>query len=87
MFEFDPHKSAANKKKHGMGFEEAKAMWSESMRRVFQLDCTTEKRYGITAVVGKKVYTGIYTMRNGRIRIISVRSARTEKRQAYHAEK
>ena len=29
-FEFDPKKSAANKKKHGIDFQEAQALWSDA---------------------------------------------------------
>jgi len=28
-FEYDPNKSKANKEKHGIDFEEAKALWSD----------------------------------------------------------
>ena len=29
MFEFDPEKSAANKRKHGIDFREAQALWGD----------------------------------------------------------
>ena len=29
FFEYDPVKSRANKKKHGIDFEEAKALWQD----------------------------------------------------------
>ena len=75
-FEFDPAKSAANKLKHGIDFEEARQLWTDDNR--FELAGTfeDEARNLIIAKIGAEHWTAIITYRANRIRIISVRRAR-----------
>jgi uncharacterized DUF497 family protein len=75
-FEYDPAKSASNKEKHGIDFEEAKLLWNDNNRfsipskyRNEARELTVAQRYG-------KTYVAVTTMRSGRTRIISVRRAR-----------
>jgi uncharacterized DUF497 family protein len=44
IFEYDPKKSEANKAKHGIDFEEAKALWNV-VGLVARSDRGTEVRY------------------------------------------
>ena len=84
MFEFDPAKSAANKAKHGIDFEEAKALWDDQQRieagvRVHG----QEERRIIVGRIGGLHWTAIVTERGDKIRIISVRRSRESERQHY----
>jgi uncharacterized DUF497 family protein len=75
-FEFDPNKSASNKLKHGIDFEEGKVIWADPQRAEVKSTGSTEARSMITGLVGDKMYTAIITYRGKVIRIISIRRAR-----------
>ena len=82
-FEFDPAKSAKNKEKHGIDFEEAQELWSDPEGRGFPARSDDEIRYAILAKYKRKLWMGFYTMRSGTIRLISVRRARKRERDLY----
>lgn len=81
-FEYDPLKSEANKAKHGISFEEAREMWAE-------LGVELPGRKGYEArvlrisVLRNLFYTCIYTLREGRVRIISVRRSHPQEEKFY----
>ena len=75
-FEWDPAKSAANEHKHGMSFEDAKAMWDDPYLREGPARGSAEGRRLAVARVGRGTYwTAVFVYRAGRIRIISVRKS------------
>ena len=74
-FDYDPVKSAANKDKHGLDFEEAQGLW-EVGGLTDRLPFDGEDRYRRTARLDGRVWTAIFTLRGGAIRLISVRRAR-----------
>jgi uncharacterized DUF497 family protein len=79
-FEWDPAKSASNKIKHGVDFDEAKAIWQDPGRAVIQSTRSSEPRQMTTGFVHGRLYTAITAWRGQAIRIISVRPAmRVEK--------
>ncbi|MBO0130800.1 MULTISPECIES: BrnT family toxin [Agrobacterium] len=82
-FEFDPAKSQSNKDKHGIDFGEAKALWLDEKRLVAPLETTSEERYIMIAQLRGKCWSTVYTYRNDRLRIISVRRSRDKERQRY----
>lgn len=82
-FEFDPAKSESNKDKHGIDFVEARALWSDEKRLVAPLETTSEERYIMIAQLRGKCWSAIYTYRNDRLRIISVRRSRDKEKQRY----
>ncbi len=86
-FEYDLHKSVSNKKKHGIDFEEAKLLWSDGERIEFRARCDDEPRYALIAQYKCKVWIAIYTLREARIRLISVRRARIKERGLYESER
>lgn len=49
VFEYDPSKSAKNKAKHGVDFEEAKALWDDSMALEIPLGYEDEPRFAVLA--------------------------------------
>ena len=82
-FEFDPNKSAANKDKHGIDFIEAQALWQDRRLLIVTARTEHERRFVATGMIRSKHWTAAYTMREGRIRIISVRRARKEEVEYY----
>ena len=82
-FEFDPAKSERNKEKHGIDFLEARALWDDSDRVEFPARSDDEDRYAVIATLNRKLWVAFYTPRETRIRIISVRRARTNERPLY----
>lgn len=81
--EHDINKSAANKKKHGVTFEEAKVVWAQD-NVVIPAITKGEQRYMIIGRIGSNLHSCIFTVRRGRIRIISCRTARDKERKIYH---
>jgi uncharacterized protein len=82
-FEFDPAKSAANKKKHGIDFVEAQALWLDLDRLEVTARMANEARWQLVARYGGKTWSAFFTYRDGSIRIISVRRARQDEEEAY----
>jgi uncharacterized DUF497 family protein len=82
-FEFDPDKSGKNRLKHGIDFLRAQLLWEDELRLIVPARSEDEPREAIIARVGGVYWTGIYTTRNGKIRIISVRRSRDEEKQSY----
>ena len=82
-FEYDINKSKTNKEKHGINFEEAKAIWL-SDNVVIPAITRGEKRFMIIGRTGQETYSCIFTLRKKRIRIISCRKARDKERGIYH---
>ena len=71
-FEFDPEKSELNRQKHGISFEEAKGMWLVPGVQL-QSHFREEPRFLRIAQLGGKFYTSFFTVREGRVRLISTR--------------
>ena len=84
-FEFDSDKSAANRAKHGIAFEEAQALWSDPFLIEAPARTTDEPRWLAVGRIEGRHWTAIYTRRGGNIRIISVRRSRKEEVEAYES--
>jgi uncharacterized protein len=82
-FEFDPEKSAANARKHGIDFEAAQVLWQDPDALVLASKHKGEPRRLLIGRIGEKVWTAIFTERGPNIRIISVRAARDNERGIY----
>ena len=82
-FEYDPGKSSTNKEKHGIGFEEAKAIWL-SDHVIIPAITRGEERFMIIGRMGQDLYSCIFTIRKKRVRIISCRRARDKERGIYN---
>ena len=83
-FEYDPAKSEANKQKHGIDFERAKELWRDANRAEFVARFSDEPILGLIAGLDDKLWTTIYTLREDRARIISVRRARENEEAIYN---
>lgn len=75
-FEYDPQKSELNKIKHGIDFEEAKELWKDVRVKESELTSTTERRFMLVGMIKERHWSAIYTYRNRKVRIISVRRSR-----------
>ena len=83
-FEYDPAKSLQNKEKHGIDFEEAKFLWVDEKRFLLPARNTGEARFALLGEWNRKVWTCIFTLRKGKIRIISVRRSRDGEKKIYN---
>ena len=83
LFEYDPDKSQANKAKHGIDFEEAQELWNDEKAFEGQAKPKGESRFYRTGSIGKNQWTAIFSYRQDRIRLISVRRSRDSERVAY----
>ena len=84
-FEFDERKSEANKKKHGIDFVEAQALWDDPELLEIPLKSDDELRVQFVGRIDGKHWSAFITYRQDRTRIISVRRARTEERELYES--
>ena len=84
-FEFDPGKSMSNKKKHGIDFIKAQALWNDPDFVEIPLKTSDESRYLVIGRITKKYWSGIITYRGEKIRIISMRRSRKEEVQIYES--
>lgn len=79
VFEFDADKSRLNLQKHGISLEEARELWLAPGVEL-EARSSTEPRWMRISVWRGKYYSCFYTIREGRIRLISARRSReTEK--------
>ena len=83
MFEYDPAKSNANARKHGIDFDQARLLWGDARRVEFVARFSDEPRLGLVAELDGKLWTAIFTTRQERVRIISVRRARKNEEAIY----
>ncbi len=85
-FQYDINKIIKNKAKHGVDFEEAKALFKDENLLVLPLIFEDEKRYAYVGKLNNKIWTAIITCRNDTIRIISVRRAHKIEERLYESE-
>jgi len=84
-FEYDDQKSLSNQQKHGIGFDEAKAIWDDPGHAEIPAKVTDESRSLVIGVIRGKHWSAVITRRNGKIRLISVRRARKEEIEIYES--
>ncbi|MGR6034922.1 MAG: BrnT family toxin [Candidatus Nitrosoglobus sp.] len=84
-FEYDPNKSAANKAKHGIDFNEAQTLWSDPERIEIPAKDLDEPRYLVIGKINNKHWSVVITYRGNDIRLISVRRSRKEEVEWYES--
>lgn len=82
-FEYDIQKSKLNKEKHGIDFIEAQALWTDTDRIEIPARTLNEERYLLIGKISDKFWSAIYTYRNEKVRLISVRRSRKEEVEIY----
>jgi len=84
-FEFDPTKSNSNKKKHGIDFYEAQALWNDSDFIEIPAETIDELRFLVIGRISEKHWSAIITYRSEKVRIISVRRSGKEEVEIYES--
>jgi len=82
-FEFDPKKSEANKAKHGIDFVEGQTLWDDPDRLQLPARTQGEPRLMLIGRIGDTHWSAIFTIRDDRTRIISIRRSRTKEVEQY----
>jgi uncharacterized protein len=85
-FEYDPDKSAENRRKHGIDFEEAQALWTDSALVEIPARTSDEPRWLLIGKIDEKHWSAVITRRDENIRLISVRRSRDEEVRIYESE-
>ena len=85
-FEYDPNKSAENKRKHGIDFDEAQELWADSGLVEIPARTTDEPRWLLVGKIDQKHWSAVITRRGENIRLISVRRSRDEEVAIYESE-
>jgi uncharacterized DUF497 family protein len=85
-FEYDPEKSAENKRKHGVDFEEAQALWSDPELLEIPARVSDELRWVVIGKMNEKHWSAVITRRSDNVRIISVRRSRDEEVEFYESQ-
>ena len=82
-FIYDVSKSELNREKHGLSLEEATQLWRAPFV-VIEARSVTEPRFMIVGRIGDKCYSGIFTIREDVIRLISARRSRENEEALYY---
>jgi uncharacterized DUF497 family protein len=85
-FEFNKDKSESNKVKHGIDFVEAQLLWLDRNRIEIPLKFIDEKRFILIGKIFNQYWSAIFTYRENRVRIISVRRSRENEKEIYESE-
>ncbi len=92
-FEWDPKKAASNRRKHGIGFEQATLVFSDSLALSIydEEHSETEERWITLGKTVSDVLVVVHTYREIHdnetlIRIISARTATNHEQQQYEAQ-
>ncbi|NDV62716.1 BrnT family toxin [Puniceicoccales bacterium CK1056] len=85
-FEYDPSKSRSNLEKHGIDFNQAQLIWQDPRRLRFKGNSFKEQRFALVGSALGKIWYAVYTVRRYKIRLISVRRARSSEVMAYEKE-
>jgi len=84
-FEFNSLKRERNKKKHGIDFYEAQALWDDPDLIEIPVITNDEQRFLVIGRISGKFWSGVITYRNEKIRIISVKRSRKEEIDIYES--
>jgi hypothetical protein len=85
-FEYDRDKSAENRRKHGIDFEEAQALWADPVLVEVPARTGDEPRWLLIGKIGQKHWSAVVTRRGENVRLISVRRSRDEEVKIYESE-
>jgi hypothetical protein len=86
VFVFDEAKSRANKRKHGIDFNEAQALWLDVRQLQVAARAGDEPRFVVIGTIDGRHWSAVITYRGETIRLISVRRSRPKEVEAYESE-
>ena len=78
VFEFDPEKSHMNRRKHGIDFYEAQALWDDPDLIEIPAQIANEPRFLVIGTIAGNHWSAVITYRGDSLRLISVRRSRKE---------
>ena len=84
-FQYDPRKSLANLKKHGIDFEQAQILWDDPNLLELKARSDDEPRSLIIAHLNEYYWSAVVTYRDEEVRIISVRRSRIAEVELYES--
>ena len=64
-FEYDPAKSATNKAKHGINFDEAQVLWKDDRRLEAPAKTDDEPRFLVIGKIGENHWAAVCAHRGG----------------------
>ncbi len=87
-FEWDDAKAESNFAAHGVSFDMARGVFKDffAVEWLDERMSYGEDRFVIIGMVEGRLLCVAYTLRNGKIRIISARGAEPHERRKYHEE-
>ena len=85
-FEYDTNKSAENKRKHGIDFEEAQELWTDADLVEIPARTIDEPRWLLIGKIAQKHWSAVITRREDKTRLISVRRSRDEEIAIYESQ-
>jgi uncharacterized protein len=85
-FEYDANKSAENKRKHGIDFEDAQELWTDSDLVEIPARTSDEPRWLLIGKIAENHWSVVITRRQDNIRLISVRRSRDEEIAIYESQ-
>lgn len=88
QYEWDDSKNQANRAKHGVAFEDLfEFCWDTAQQVPDERKDYGESRWIAIGWIGARLHTLVYTMRNGNIRVISLRKSNPREEVAYASQK
>jgi uncharacterized protein len=87
-FEWDDAKAAKNLADHGVSFETAARAFDDAFAIEWQdeRESYDEDRFILLGMVDERILFVVFSVRNGRTRIISARGAEPREKRKYHEE-
>lgn len=84
-FNWDPAKDASNQRKHGLGFSTAIAVFLDARMVEFDVSRSedNEVRGKAVGLIGVRLFTVVYSLRDGVVRIISARRSNVQEARQY----
>ena len=85
-FEYDEAKSRSNFSKHGIDFDDARMLRTDTGLLEIPARTDDEARYMVIGLIDDKHWSAVMTYRGPSIRLISVRRSRTEEVALYESQ-
>ena len=85
-FEFDPQKSARNRDKHGIDFDDVQRLWEDPNLLEIPARIEDEPRFVVIGRISGKHWSAVIVYRGEVIRIISVRRSRPREVAWYESQ-
>ncbi len=84
-FEYDLNKSASNLEKHGIDFNEGQKLWQDNDLMIIPARTEDEERFLCVGLIDHKHWSAVITIRDRKVRIISMRRSRPEEVEIYES--